>query len=387
MKAVHPFPARMAPEILSGKLIHLDPKPRLVWDPMCGSGTTLRLCSEQGIRSLGSDTDPLAIKMAGVATRSYAEGHLEKLTQSICDRLNGEHQRVEETPSSPCDETDAFKSYWFAEPQRSDLARLSLAIQQLANDEADRDFLHVAMSRIIITKFRGASLAWDVSHSRPHKKKSDNDFQVIPEFLDSCRQLSEICRGATLVAPAEVKCADARLYRPDGEVDLIMTSPPYLNAIDYMRGHKFSLVWMGWTIPQLRALRAEAIGTEKRIVGDLEPQLKRVAEQAVVQQSCEHRLGAIIARYIADCAAMMGNLAQSLSADGRLVIVVADSNVRGYTVQSRRLFEELACICGLKVCSADLRAIPTNKRYLPTTGDSKLSNRMKEEWILQFSPA
>ena len=30
-----------------------------------------------------------------------------------------------------------------------------------------------------------------------------------------------------------------------GSVDLTVTSPPYLNAIDYLRGHKMSLVWMG----------------------------------------------------------------------------------------------------------------------------------------------
>ena len=43
----------------------------------------------------------------------------------------------------------------------------------------------------------------------------------------------------------------------------MVTSPPYLNAIDYMRGHKMSLVWMGWTIGALRDVRGEAVGVER----------------------------------------------------------------------------------------------------------------------------
>ena len=42
--------------------------------------------------------------------------------------------------------------------------------------------LKLAISRTIITKKVGASLAWDVSHSRPHKVKTDNDYDVLAGF-------------------------------------------------------------------------------------------------------------------------------------------------------------------------------------------------------------
>ena len=45
-------------------------------------------------------------------------------------------------------------------------------------------------------------------------------------------------------------------------IDCIVTSPPYLNAIDYMRGHKFSLVWFGYNLTGLRRLRARSVGAE-----------------------------------------------------------------------------------------------------------------------------
>ncbi len=46
---------------------------------------------------------------------------------------------------------------------------------------------------------------------------------------------------------------------------MIITSPPYLNAIDYLRGHKLSLVWMGQSIARVRNIRSTNIGTEKSL--------------------------------------------------------------------------------------------------------------------------
>ena len=63
--------------------------------------------------------------------------------------------------------------------------------------------------------------------------------------------------------PVALHHADARQLPIDDEsVDLVITSPPYANAIDYMRAHKFSLVWFGEPISELSALRATYIGSD-----------------------------------------------------------------------------------------------------------------------------
>ena len=47
----------------------------------------------------------------------------------------------------------------------------------------------------------------------------------------------------------------------ENSVDLIVTSPPYAaNAIDYMRSHKFVLVWLGHAIEALGTKRNDYIG-------------------------------------------------------------------------------------------------------------------------------
>src|SRR5205085_7639661 len=64
---------------------------------------------------------------------------------------------------------------------------------------------------------------------------------------------------------AMVGIGDARSMRDirDASVDAVLTSPPYLNALDYIRGHRLSLVWLGYTASQLRTVRANSIGAER----------------------------------------------------------------------------------------------------------------------------
>jgi hypothetical protein len=67
IRPVHPFPARMAPDLAFARLKRV-PSGALVLDPMSGSGTVLRQASELGHRSIGFDMDPLAVLMTKVWT-------------------------------------------------------------------------------------------------------------------------------------------------------------------------------------------------------------------------------------------------------------------------------------------------------------------------------
>jgi len=381
MKPIHPFPARMAPEILEDKLAGLG-RDAAIWDPMCGSGTSLRVAASLGIRAVGTDTDPLAVKMARVGTRRFDAKALSAANEIMEDRVRSGRRRV---ARDSCAETQEFKNYWFAETQQQDLALIARQIETVGNPEL-REFYEIALSRIIITKFRGASLAWDVSHSRPHRVRTENDFDTRTEFMRSCQRLAAICVETPPRASVIVEQGDARTFKTSTKVELVVTSPPYLNAIDYMRGHKLSLVWLGWTIPQLRELRSNAIGTERRLDAfDDGQKLVEVERVAVRSSGGQSRITAVIRRYISDCAALMTNIRESMASASELVMVVADSNVRGHTLNSAKLFEKLAIQNGLRKLRAEKRGLPASKRYLPTDTDQGIGNRMKTEHILHFS--
>jgi tRNA G10 N-methylase Trm11 len=63
LKPIHPFPARMAPELVWDELPAGTQKLRVL-DPMAGSGTTLVTAKLLGHEAIGYDRDPLAVLIA-----------------------------------------------------------------------------------------------------------------------------------------------------------------------------------------------------------------------------------------------------------------------------------------------------------------------------------
>jgi hypothetical protein len=248
------------------------PKMSVVLDPMAGSGTVLRQASELGHHAIGFDTDPLAVLMCRVWTTPVADLVVDRLAKRVVSAARAMSTSAPDLPWIDQDpETKQFIDYWFASRQQAELRRLAHAIGHLGAVQShskrtpEIDVLRLALSRIIITKDHGASLARDVSHSRPHKIAESSTFDVIPAFERAVQQIRKHLAQSPPVRGANISLGDARFLRSvnNGYVDAVLTSPPYLNAIDYMRGHRLSLVWLGYRLPELRNIRSNAIGTER----------------------------------------------------------------------------------------------------------------------------
>src|SRR5579872_2487222 len=71
-RSIHPFPARMAPEIVLRALRRDDGRKRVL-DPMAGSGTTVVSARMRGYRAYGIDSDPLAVMITSAASSDFNE--------------------------------------------------------------------------------------------------------------------------------------------------------------------------------------------------------------------------------------------------------------------------------------------------------------------------
>ena len=262
----------MAPEVALETLGKLR-KDSLVIDPMAGSGTVLREATELGHWAIGFDVDPLAVLMARVWTTPVADDIIESVGRELISKTRLPRPKGISLPWIDDDEQNSrFVLYWFGAEQRNDLRMLAwLSELNLSERDVRRrnalDVARVALSRIVITKDRGASLGRDVSHSRPHRVDTDLDFAVIPAFENSL----SLARRRLLAAPppgrAAVSIGDARALTQvkTGSAHAVVTSPPYLNAIDYLRGHRLSLIWLGYSLTELREIRADSIGAERAL--------------------------------------------------------------------------------------------------------------------------
>ncbi len=393
IRPIHPFPARMAPDIALNQLKLVAPGATIL-DPMAGSGTVLRQATHTGHMAIGFDMDPLAVLMSRVWTTKI------DLNMAF-DALEDVMKRVLDTRSADVVldnidgdvKTDSFVKFWFDIPQRTDLRRVTYVLNKLSETNAAlADLYRVAMSRIIITKSKGASLARDVSHSRPHKSWDTSDFEVVPAFERSAKRVIHLLKQHPPEGRAMVSRGDARNLAEVAadSIDMVLTSPPYLNAIDYMRGHRMSLVWLGHKVGELSSIRSSNIGAERA------PDVKEAPEEvtAVMRAMCAE--GSLprakmrmVERYAGDLLGMMAEVSRVLKSSGQAVMVVGNSTLQGTFVENSAGVKKAAETNGLRLaCPPQVRELPNQHRYLPMPiGDclAPLSKRMRSETILTFA--
>lgn len=386
---IHPFPARMAPEIALAQCGRLG-RGAVVLDPMAGSGTVLRAAAEEGLAAIGFDADPLAVLMASVWTTPINPDALRAATEEL----------ISEAQSLADDQilllwmdTDAptrkFVDYWFGPSQQADLRRLSYV---LAKQEGPiSDALRIALSRIIITKDRGASLGRDVSHSRPHRTRVENDFPVMREFARSAERVANRLESQPPPGGVRVELGDARNLKAVGDrsIDAVVTSPPYLNAIDYIRGHRLSLVWLGHQVGDLKAIRSDSIGAERSPNRNADGSTNlNVASQVLDLGDLQPRVRRMVDRYLIDLSRVLAEVRRVLRVGGRVTFVVGNSCLRGIFVDNAGIVQAAACDVGLTLIARHERELPPSRRYLPppvALSASELAKRMRTEVVLSFA--
>ena len=394
MRPIHPFPARMASSIVLSRLPSAKQQPLTVLDPMAGSGTTLVTARSKGHKAIGCDTDPLAVLISKVWCADIDQERCTQAAEAVVKKARQRYHHISEAkayPSDADDETRSFIKFWFDTNARKQLHSLAEAISETKGTLV-RDFLWCVFSRLIITKRMGASLAMDVSHSRPHRVYERSPINVVKKYEEMAVKVVRLCPfdGSENIPKSKVYKRDARNLRfDDGSIDVVITSPPYLNAIDYLRGHRMSLVWMGHKICNLRNLRANNVGAEVGFKGDLnDASFFTILKEMGVGEKTPERLRRMLLRYIHDMEAILSETSRVLTEKGQAVFVVGDSTIGGTYIRNSRAIASLGKRHGFKLVSTRRRQIPNNRRYLPpptSKGAGKqLEKRMREEVIFSF---
>ena len=392
---VHPFPARMAPGIALD-VLSAAKRPLRVLDPMMGSGTVLAVARSKGHHAMGVDIDPLAVLISRVWTTAMDP---DEIRDKAAEVLAGARAVFASLPTRDAypqradRDTRRFVAYWFDDYARRQLASLATAIGRVRDDHV-RDALWCAFSRLIITKQAGASLAMDLAHSRPHKVFERAPIKPFRRFLAAVERIVGNCidSGSEGRGPAaRTREGDARdLPLSDGSADLVLTSPPYLNAIDYVRCSRFSLVWMGHSVGELRQTRAECVGAEaKNPAAEDDPHVRSILHELKLPSPLPDRITAFLRRYIYDMKLAVREAARVLAPGGRAVYVVGENTIRGAFIRNSLIVSRVADLAGLSLHGRHVRVLPRNRRYLPPPVATKrplgLDARMGREVVLTFA--
>ncbi|POR47040.1 DNA methylase [Paraburkholderia eburnea] len=238
---LHRFPAKYIPQVPRWALNNYATEASVVLDPFMGSGTSLveALCSVDC--SYGTDIDPLARLITAAKTGDFDPSKLKSLSMAL-------------SPSQLPHCAECFLpmegvknvTHWFSEAAWQSLSRIYLAIERLQCSQAERNFFFAVFSSTL----RWVSNADDQTQktyvSGTLKKVPPDVFQTFEKFLQ--RALTGISSLASIRGTRQTRILEgSALSVPlaDASVDLIITSPPYLDSVDYMYNFMLEYFWLG----------------------------------------------------------------------------------------------------------------------------------------------
>jgi DNA modification methylase len=391
----HAFPAKFPPQLPRLFIDQLTVPGERVLDPMMGSGTCIVEAVALGRQGIGFDIDPLAAMLSRVKVTPVDPEIAKSTGLELATRaewvLGSDTTSLERELAHRFDvKTRQFVDYWFSFQTQLELMALICEIEEVCEPSL-RAFLLLAFSAVIITKSGGVSLAWDLAHTRPHKLNqgvAKSYKPAVKEFkkrlLKNVASLKEMVEGKR----AFVHFGNAEtLPLKDSSIDLLFTSPPYAsNAIDYMRAHKFSLVWTGIPLDRLSDLRSKYIGGEKITRF---PFVEMPLEtQKIVTKITERdpKKGLALLRYYSEMSRVLSEGFRVLKPGKAAIFVVGSSLMRGVSSQTQDCLGEIGTSLGFELVSVGTRKLDRDRRMLPARlkqqDDSQIEVRMHEEFVI-----
>lgn len=390
LHGLHAYAARFPPPLPRLFIEGLTHPGETVLDPMAGSGVALVEGLLGGRSVIGIDIDPLAVRLCLVKATAFKAGEIKAAGLQVLEcthRLLGQgpllglRQTLDQS-------TVEFIDYWFKPETQKELAALVLAIRR-QEDWKLRTLLEVVFSSIIVTKSGGVSLARDLAHSRPHRVEDKIPGSPLQRFESALYKASNAYASSAFdpVTIARVSRGDCRwLPLRDMSVDLIVTSPPYANALDYVRAHKFSLCWLGHPIKSLSVMRSRYIGSEKWAnVADtgLPSDVYNIVKLMTERDSQKAR---VLHRYFLDMSLSIGEMHRVLRPGRAAVIIVGPSTMHGIFIPTHEHLASIGVKSGFELVGIAKRKLDRGRRMLPArargNGQSVIEQRIHEEYVI-----
>lgn len=379
--ALHRFAAKYIPQVPSWALDNFGDRASVVLDPFMGSGTTLVEGVTRGGRNIGIDIDPLARLIALAKVTPVDEERIRALSEELASRWNGPAEAL--VPPMP----DIWNfQHWFRPLQWGWIQTLREAILGLDCSDDERRFLLVVFSSTL----RWVSNADDQSQktyvSGTLLKHPPAVADVFWRFLNRAIEgLGDLNRKRHDEAVAEIpEDADATvLGLASTSVDLAITSPPYLDSVDYPYNLMLEYFWLGPLIgipdrKAFNALRRQPIGAKnpaERVA--LPPEVRSTIDLEVMPAA--RRVAA--ASYFSMMHKHFEELVRVLKPGARYVFVVGNSQSLIDVLPLHEAFVRLALASGLELERAFGYRIRRHYMKFPRNGRGGI---ILIDWVLVF---
>ena len=383
----HTYPAMMIPQIARTLIEEYKPKGRLdlILDPYMGSGTTLVEASLAGINSIGTDLNPLARLMGKVKTTLYNNESILKQFREIQTELI--FYTKDKVKERNFDRISNY-SFWYNEDTLLKLSYLS----QLIKNVKDKDFFNVVLSEIVrevsFTR-NGEFKRYRMNETSIARFNPDTFTLFEKKALRNIEGLKAYTSEAKHDLNASIYDFNTMHGIPtdiikDGDIDMVVTSPPYGDSRTTVAYGQFSRWANEWfNFDNAKNLDKLLMGGKKAT----EEIFKTASIRDVLDEidSLEHKRYLEVVSFLNDYYQSIENVAKSVRSGGTVCYVVGDRRVKGVQIPLDYFTAEMFEKFGFKHKITIVREIP-NKRMpaltSPTNKAGAKVSTMSHEYIV-----
>lgn len=380
------YPCKFIPQIPRWAILKYSNFGDLILDPFSGSGTTLVEAVLNGRNGLAIDFDKFAQLLCEVKTKILSVDQLNKIKEES------------EKLFYPIDLDTSYLpdihnlNHWFSEENIFELLKLKNNIiksYESHHDEEIYKFFLVCFASII----RKCSFADDVS-PKPYVSKRiikipsnvRNSFlKTLNSYLSEMLLYTEKNIGICRVLESDARNINSRDIGK--EIDLAITSPPYINAFDYVRSLRLENAWLGfYGDSNIINVKNKQVGTEYIPSGiysrtnyssnneDLDLKLSLI-------KNIDKKRAFVVYKYFEDMKQNILEIHRILKPGGHYVIVVGDSVIRGVHIPTNQYLSEIAIDAGFSLDTKFSYKIKNRYLRIPRSG---LGGNIDQDWVLDL---